>query len=150
MNKFHLKICTHLELSSVLVDETLVGEDVDEGELVPDADLVVVGVVGGGDLDGARAEVHLDHLVPDDRQALAAEGVDDALALEVRVLGVLGLDGHGRVAQHRLDTRRGHHDLLVLGVGDLVREGDDDAELHGLLVAGDGEQGAAGKLLLVD
>ena len=55
------------------------------------ADLVVVGVVGGGDLDGAGAEVHLDHLVRDDGDLAVSERVPDFTAMELLIPFVLKL-----------------------------------------------------------
>jgi hypothetical protein len=96
---------------------------------VPLAAGVIVGVVRRRDLHGARAEVHVDQdAVQDDRDLAAVERVDDVLAVQVLVLGVLRVDGHGRVAEHGFQTGGGHDDLFVQAV-DLVGEGGDDAEL---------------------
>ena len=77
------------ELSAAWRDESLPGEDGEEGEVVAVADLVVVGVVGGGDLDGTGAEVHLDHLVRDDGDLAVSEGMMDFTAVELLVPLVL-------------------------------------------------------------
>ena len=61
------------ELSAVVRHVPVVGEDVDEGEVVPLAALVVVGVMRGRDLDGARAEVLLHECVGHDGQLPVCE-----------------------------------------------------------------------------
>ena len=47
-------------LARVLVEGTVVVEDVDESEVMPCTDGVVVGVVRGGDLHGTGTELHID------------------------------------------------------------------------------------------
>src|ERR1019366_10196881 len=37
----------------------------------------------------------------------------DALAVEVAIARIVGMNGHRGVAEHRLGPRRGHHDLAA-------------------------------------
>jgi len=78
-----------------LVDRALVGEDVDKGQAVAHTDGVIVGVVGGGDLDGTRAKVLVDVAVGNDGDLAVDKGVDDKLADEALVALVRGVDGRG-------------------------------------------------------
>ena len=64
--------------------EPVLADDADALEAVAVADLEVVGVVAGRDLQRARAEVRLDVVVGDDRQAPPDERQDELLADEVR------------------------------------------------------------------
>src|SRR3970040_1990053 len=61
----------------------------------------VVRVVGGGDLDGTRAEAALHDVVGDDGHDALDEGDEDPPADEGPGALVLGMDGGGRVAQGR-------------------------------------------------
>ena len=85
------------------------------------ADREVGRVVAGRDLERARAEVRLDPLVGDDRDAALDEGDDRLLADEVAVALVLGVDGDGDVGR---DRRRAHgRDRDVAGaVGERVAD----------------------------
>ncbi len=86
-------------------------------EFVALADLEVVGVVRGGDLQLAGAEVHLHVLVRDDRQMPSDERQDRGATDELAVALVLGVDRHRGVPQHRLRAhRRDRHGAPVLEV----------------------------------
>ena len=89
-------------LGHVLVELPVRGEDVDHGESVAPADLVVHAVVGRSHLHRAGAEGPVDAVVGDDRDRPAREREADHLPDKVRVALVLGVHGHGRVAEHGL------------------------------------------------
>ena len=148
------------EAISRKVIESPVGiHDVDDGEVVPEADLVVGLVMGGGHLEDARAEFEIDRLVADDRQLhldIEGKGTPDMLADQVGVALILGIHGDGRVTHDRLGTRGGDlkpgagcfHDLelevvevalLLLGDDLLVAQGGegDGAPVHHPLAAVD-------------
>ena len=109
--------CTGIRelLARVLVEGTVVVEDVDESEVMPCTDSVIVGVVRGGDLHGTGTELHVDGLRVGDDGHLAAgdEGVDGELAVQVLVARVVGVDGDGSVSKHGFRTGGGNDDLLV-------------------------------------
>ena len=87
------------------------GEDVHDGQMVALPDFVVVGVVGGGDFEGAGAELPVHVSVGDDGDGLVDDGDECLFADEVLEAAVAGVDGDGGVG----------HD----GFGALC--GDDDA-----------------------
>jgi len=60
------------------------------------------------------SKVHVHKVIEDDGHLAVAEGVQHHLAPEVLVAGVLGVHGHRRVPQHGLETRGGHHHLLII------------------------------------
>ncbi|CCX38695.1 uncharacterized protein BN452_00310 [Clostridium sp. CAG:1013] len=91
-------------LATVFVDGTVLVHHVDDGQVVALAHLEVVGVVGGGNLHHASAEVHFHVLVGDHRDLTAHQGQDHVLAHQVLVPLVLGMDCHGSIAQHGLRT----------------------------------------------
>ena len=93
------------ELGAVLVDTGGVVQHGDHRQAVALAGLVVVLVVGRGDLDRARAEGPVHHRVGDDRHRPIHER-DHGLAADQRgVSRVVGVDRNRRVAQQRLRTR---------------------------------------------
>ena len=72
------------------------------------ADLEVVGVVAGGDLQRPGAELGVDVLVGDDRQAAADQRQHAVLPDQVAVALVVRVDGDRGVGQHRLRAHRRH------------------------------------------
>ena len=83
-------------------------------QVVTLADGEVVGVVRGGDLHHARAELLLHVIIEDDGDFFAHQRQDDGLALEVRVAFVRGVHGHRRVAGEGLGAGGGDGDELAL------------------------------------
>ncbi len=75
-------------------------------EFVALADLEVVGVVRGGDLQLAGAEVPLDVLVGDDRQVAPHQRQHRRAPDQLAVALVVGVDRHRGVSQHRLGAHR--------------------------------------------
>jgi hypothetical protein len=94
-----------LEAAALGVDHRLLGEDVDGREVVALGDLPVVGVVGRGDLERAGAELAVHGRVGHDRDRAVDQGQAHRAADQVPVAGVVGVDGHGGVGQHRLGPR---------------------------------------------
>ena len=92
-------------------------QDIDHGEAVAPAHLEIVEVVRGRDLDGARALLGIGIFIGDDGDAAADERKDRVLADKRFVALVLGMDGDGGVAEHRLGPRRGDDDVARLVVG---------------------------------
>jgi hypothetical protein len=91
-----------------LLGETTVGTDRDDLlEPVFAADLEVVGVVPGGDLQRPSAELGVDVLVGNNRQAAADQRQDAVLADQVAVALVGRIHGDGGVGEHRLRAHRG-------------------------------------------
>jgi hypothetical protein len=113
-------------LEEVLVvlqrDLRLDRHDVDRAQAMALADLEVVEVVRGRDLDRARALLRIGVFVADDRDAAADDRQDDVPAHQVLVALILRMNGDARVAQHRLRTRGGNRDvgLRVLRIEDLA------------------------------
>ena len=100
--------------AGVLVVGAVGVQEVDHGQVVAEAGLVVVGVVGGGDLDAAGAEGGVDEFaVGDDGDLAVGEREVDLLADQVLVAGVVGVDGHGGVAQHGLGAGGGDVEDVV-------------------------------------
>ncbi len=91
--------------------------DRDDGQPLAAADLEVVGVVAGRHLQRAGAEGHLHVLVGDDGNFAVEDGHEGHAADVLGVAFVVGMDGHGRVAQDRLRPRRGHGQEAAAGDG---------------------------------
>ena len=135
------------ELAVALDNDGMLVEDVDLGQVVGGAHGVVVGVVGGGHLDEAGAEVSVDVVVGENRDLAVDDGQHDRLAHELCLVGIGGAHGNAGVAQHRLGARGGHDDVLdaVDGLGERVTQVPEVRRLAAVLglVVGDG-RGAVG------
>ena len=99
----------------------VVGEDADDGQVVAEADLKVVGVVGRGDLDDTGALGHVGVFVADDGDLLVQQRQDDMAAVQVRIAGVLTVDSDGGIAQHGLRAGGGQLQHLA-GLLDRVEQ----------------------------
>ncbi len=95
-------------LGCVVVDRGVQRQHADHGQLVALAHGVVVGVVGGRDLDhaGAKGLVHV--VVGDDRDFAVAQRQLHVLADQRGVALVFGVHHHGHVAQHGFGAGGGH------------------------------------------
>ena len=94
-------------------DGAVVGEDRRGREAVAQARLVVVVVVGRGDLDRAGPERRVDHVVGDDRHVALDERDPDGPADERGVARVVRMDRDRGVAEDRLGAGRGDGDRRV-------------------------------------
>jgi len=104
--------------AAVFVDDGAAVHDLDDLEVVPPGDGEVRRVAGRRYLHGARAEVHRHVVVGDDGDLLVDERQDHHFPDDVLVARVVGVDGHGRVSQHRLRARGGDADLpRAVGIG---------------------------------
>ena len=90
-------------------------------QVVPLADLVIVEVVRRGDFHATAAELRIDIVVCDNRDAAAGQRKIDHAADEMPVTFVIRANGHGGIAQHRLRTGRGH-DQEILRVDQRVTQ----------------------------
>ena len=124
-------------------------EDVDDRELVAEADLEVGLVVGRGDLEDAGTELEVDVVIGDDgNDALFLRDVErerlvDVLADEVLVARVLGVDGDGGVRGDGLRAGGGDGEEGARFFHDLDAEVVHEPALllHGDLLVGEGGQG---------
>ena len=121
----HLEPVLSFVVARVLVQRAVGVHDVDGGQAVSLADLEVVVVVAGGDLQCAGAELGGDGLVGDDGDDAPQDGEDGAAAHEVCVAVVFGVDGHGGVAEQGLGPRGGDRNGASAGevVADVVEGG---------------------------
>ena len=81
-------------------------------QVVAQTQRVVVGVVCGGDLHGTGTELGV-HVVVGNNNKLPTrdERVRQAGAHQVRIAGVVGVNGHRDVAKHGFHAGRGHHNM---------------------------------------
>ena len=99
----------------------VVGEHAHDGQVMAQADLKVVGVVGRGDLHDTGALGHIGVLVADDGNLLVQQGQHHMAAVEMGVPGVLAVDGHSGIAQHGLRAGGGQLQHLA-GLLDRVQQ----------------------------
>jgi hypothetical protein len=101
----------------ILVIRPIVIHQADKLEVVPHTTLEIVGIVRRGNLDGTSPKAHVDgDRVGDDGYTTVEEGVDDELAVEMGIAGVVRVDSDGCVAEHGLGTGGGDDELFVYGV----------------------------------
>ena len=86
------------------------------------ADLEIVEIMAGRDLDRAGAELGIGMLVGDDRDQPAGDRVLHLLADQFLVTLVVGVDRDRHVGEHRLGPRRRHLDR-ARAVGERVAQG---------------------------
>ena len=96
-------------LTAQLVDLAVVVQDPDDIQVVPQAHLEVVGVMGGGHLDAAGAEFHLRVVVGHHGNLFVHQGQNDLLTHDFLVALVVGVDADAGIAQHGFRTGGGHH-----------------------------------------
>ena len=80
-------------------------------------DFVIVGVVGGGDFDGASAKGGVGVLIGDDGDFAIGEGKFDFFANYVFVSGVLWVDGYGGVTKESFGAGGADDDFLGIFCG---------------------------------
>ena len=109
---------------SLFVEPSMVVDYVDDRQVVPQSDLIVVGIVGRGDLEAAGTELQIHIVVLDDGDFPSYEGDQDFLAPEPKVPLVLGIDAYRSIRHDRLGAGGGDHQVLVgripVAVGDEV------------------------------
>jgi hypothetical protein len=96
-------------------------DDLHLRQVVAEAGLVVVLVVGRGDFDDAGAEGRIDQDgVADHRDAAVHDRQRDELADQLFVAVIVRMDGHGCVAEHRLRPGGGHGQAAVRALDRVV------------------------------
>src|SRR3990167_9744789 len=129
-------LCSHvvsqhaLVLATVLVDASVVVEDVDELEVVPLSAHKVVWIVGWCHLHCTCSEVHVnqDWVSNDLDDSVWNERMHKFLADQVFVSWVFWMNCHSSISKHGLDTGGCNYDLFVAFLG-LVSEVDQYTEL---------------------
>ena len=111
----HEAVQTAVFFGRVVVDGRIQREHADDGQAVPLAYRVVVGVMRGRDLDDAGAEVLVHVIVGNHRNAAAAQRQHDLLAYQVLVTRVLGVHHHGHVAQQGFRPGGGNRQRAAVG-----------------------------------
>jgi hypothetical protein len=105
-----------------IVDLALVVQHPDDLQIMPQAHLEVVGVMGGGHLDAAGTEFHLGIVIGHHGDGLVQQGQDHVLAHNGLVALIVGVDADAGVTQHGFRTGSGHNDLagaILQGVADV-------------------------------
>ena len=134
-----LQICHHrlaagvavhsLVFSGVLVHGAVIADAADDLQIVPQAHLEVIGVMGGGHLHGAGTEAYLAVIVAHDGNFAVHNGQDAGLADQVLELLVLRVHRHAGIAEHGLRAGGGDHDVTAA-----VRQGVTDIpQIAGLI-----------------
>ena len=99
--------------ATIFVDDTAIVHDVDDGQIMAQANLEVVRVMCRGDLHNAGTEVLLHVAIGNDRDFFIDERQNDRFADECLVALVIRVHRHGGIAQHGF--RAGGRKLNVAG-----------------------------------
>ncbi len=100
-------------LRHFVVERRVLVEDVDERQVVPLADVVVVEVVPRSDLHAAGAERRIGVVVTDDRNQALGQRQPDLLADQVLVTLVRRIHCDCGVAEHRFRASRRDHEMTA-------------------------------------
>ena len=131
-----------LILAAVFVDGAVISNAADDLQIVAQAHLEVVGVMGRRHLHGAGTEADLAVFVAHDGDLTIHQRQNALLAYEVLELLVLRVDGHAGIAQHGFGTGGGDDDIaaaIAEGIADIPQM----AGLFGVLHLGVGQGGQA-------
>ena len=109
----HCETVHALVVQPVLVEGSVVVEDVDDFQTVFVAQHLVVDIVRRGSLQAAGTEFDVHVFVFDHRDAASDDGHDDAFAVKVPVAWVVRVDAHGRIAEDGFGTGGGHYDIVI-------------------------------------
>ncbi len=119
----HETVLTHQDLR-FLVQFSVIVDDFQHGQVVPQADFIVVHVVRRRHLQAAGTEVHLHVIVLDHRDLPVDERDEHLLAFQPEMPLVLRIHADGGIGHDGLRTRGGNDQELVRGlavaVGDVV------------------------------
>ena len=100
-------------------------EDVEGRQLVPLSRLIVIEVMGRGDLDAAAAELGVHHFIHDHRNRPAGQRQDQFFARQFPVAWISGVNGYGTIAQHRFGPGSGHGQVsptVCSGVAQIIEK----------------------------
>ena len=92
----------HEPLGGLIGDPPVLADHADLRQAVAAADLEVVGIVAGGDLERPGPELRLDVVVGDDLQAAPHDREDRRLADQPAVPLIVWMDSDRGVGEHRL------------------------------------------------
>ena len=107
-----------LELARIAVHGAVVVGDADDLQIVALAHLKVVGVVSGGHLHRAGAELHVHIIVGHHGDLPVHQRQNDLFAHQIGVALVVGVHGHAGIAQHGFGTGSCHdHALAAVRAG---------------------------------
>ncbi len=107
----HVTVHAAVGLGHLVVHGGVDGEQVDHRQVVALADVVVIEVVRGRDLDAAGAEVGVDIVIADNRDLAVRQRQADHLADHVAVARVFRVYRHGGIAEHGFRARGGDHKM---------------------------------------
>ena len=105
----------------MLVERTVIVEDVDRLQLVLLAEHIVIDVVGRSDLEASCPKLYIYILVLDHGDSTPYEGDDEALASEEVIALILGVDTHSGVSHDGLGAGRSYDDVAILSL-DIVAQ----------------------------
>lgn len=105
MIKVNYLIMIHYSIwASILVQSTVISEDIDEFEIVLLSALVIVRIVSRGDLHATSTGVHINQLGISDNLHFSVrnEWVNKLFSMEMLVARIIWMNGHSNITKHGL------------------------------------------------
>ena len=96
-------------LSAQLVNLTIVIQNTDHFQIVPQTNFKVVGIMGRCHLDASSAELHLRIVIGNNRNFFVHQGQNDFLAHDSAIAFIVGIDTDTGISQHSLRTGSSHN-----------------------------------------
>ncbi len=87
------------ELAGGAIHLSRVINHLETGQSVTSANLKIIGIMGRGYLQGARAEFHANVGIPNDRNPPVGQGQHHLIYREILISGIIGMNGDSRVAK---------------------------------------------------
>ena len=100
-------VSVHAGVFRIVVDYLcVIGQDIDNGQVMAQTDLKVVRVMRGGYLNDTGTEVYLDIIIGDNGYLAVDYGQDERLADDILISFIIGVDGNSGIAEQGLGSGR--------------------------------------------
>ena len=91
------------------VERAVVVQNINDGQFVLNAQLVVVQVVGGGYFEATRAKIHRNVFVQNNRNLTANERNQHRFAMQVQIAFVVWINANSHISHNGFRARSGNH-----------------------------------------
>ena len=118
-----LKAVHPLIMQTILIEGAIRVEDIDQFKVVLPPDFIIVLVMGRGDFQATRSEIHSHIFVPDHRYHPVTDGYPDIFSVQMTKTFIMGVNTYSRIPQQGFRPGRGNHHRGVRplhGIGDMV------------------------------
>lgn len=106
-DSFSRLVSVHAGVFRIVVDYLcVIGQDIDNGQVMAQTDLEVVRVMRGCYLNDTGTEVYLDIIIGDNGYLAVDYGQDERLADDILISFIIGVDGNSGIAEQGLGSGR--------------------------------------------